>query len=205
MTRAECRWIVERLSRTNKAQILDIGGGTHYSRLKVQPYVAYDLYRPLLLKKNRIVVLDRGIVHRKKDVVYSIPLEILSRFVSLFPSLLSRLSSVLPLAQTIFGDCHEISQPDERYDVVFLLNVLEHVKNPVQVLTEAVRVLKKGGLAFVSIPEICPYHPAPIDTQLRMKLDELASFASSHLRVLDKNSVADEPSCTVSILYGIKE
>jgi len=205
MIHAECQWIVERLSGTSRAQILDIGGGTHYDRLKVQSYVAYDLYRPLLLKKNRIVVLDRGIVHRKKDVVYSIPLEILSRFVGLFPPLLSRISSVLPLAKTIFSDCHQIPEPDERYDIVFLLNVLEHVTNPARVLTEAVRVLKKGGFAFVSVPEICPYHPAPIDTGLRMKLDELTSFVSPYLKVFDQASVSDEPSCTVSILSCVKE
>ncbi len=205
MTSAECQWIVKRFAGIKPAKVLDIGGGTHYFRLKVQSYVGFQLYRPLLMNKNRIEVLDRSLVHRKKDILYSIPLEILSRFVTLFPFLWSKLSSVLPLAKTIFSDCHKITQPDESYDVIFLLNVLEHVVDPKKVLSEAVRVLKKGGVAFVSIPEICPFHPAPIDTGLRMKPAEIASFVSSHLTVMDQDSVFDEPSCTVSILQGRKE
>lgn len=205
MTRAECRWIVERLATIRNIQILDIGGGTHYDRLRVQPYIGSDLYRPLMRNRNRIKALDRGLINRKKDVIYSVPLEILSRVVSFFPDLLFGISSVLPLATTVLGDCHEIPQRDESYDVVFLLSVLEHVTDPKQVLSEAVRVLKKGGKAFVSIPDICPYHPSPIDTGLRMKPDEISSFVSSHLKVYDAASLCDEPACTVSIAYCRKE
>ena len=45
---------------------------------------------------------------------------------------------------------------DERFDNVFMIEVLEHVHNPWGALTEIRRVLKPGGVFTVSVPN--PYH-----------------------------------------------
>ncbi len=205
MIENECHWIVKRLQDLKGASILDIGGGTHYYRLQVQSWVGYQLYRPLILQKNRIDVLEEKLVFRKKDILFSIPVELISRLVTPFTFLRRAFSPFLPLARTIFGDCQHIDTVQEgSYDVVFLLSVLEHVVDPLRAVSQAAKVLKKGGLACISIPEICPYHPAPIDTELRLNPDELAKFVSPFFQVIKKDSCSDEVGTRVSILYGQK-
>lgn len=44
--------------------------------------------------------------------------------------------------------------PDCRFDSVLLDNVLEHIVNPVPLLTEIRRVLKSGGLLLVGVPGV---------------------------------------------------
>ncbi|SIR41245.1 Methyltransferase domain-containing protein [Bosea sp. TND4EK4] len=49
-----------------------------------------------------------------------------------------------------FGEA--IPFPDETFDIVFSTNVLEHVADPAQVVSEIVRVLKPGGSAQIIVP-----------------------------------------------------
>jgi len=203
--RAECDWITKRLEDVEDQSILDLGGGTHHHRFRIPPYIAYELYRPLLLQRNRLAVLEQRLIQRKKDIVFSLPVELLSRVVSWVTPLKRWIASRIPLACTILGDSQNIPLSEESYDGVFALSLLEHVTDPARVLSEARRILKKGGFAFVSIPEIYPYHPSPIDTGLRLKPDELVSFVSPHFAVLDHGSLAEEPSCRVSIVYCRKQ
>jgi 2-polyprenyl-6-hydroxyphenyl methylase / 3-demethylubiquinone-9 3-methyltransferase len=44
------------------------------------------------------------------------------------------------------GDATALDEPDASFDVVCALDLLEHVEDPSQVVTEAARVLKPGGL-----------------------------------------------------------
>jgi SAM-dependent methyltransferase len=46
--------------------------------------------------------------------------------------------------------------PDESFDYVFTIEVLEHVHNPWEALTEIRRVLRPGGVLILSVPN--PYH-----------------------------------------------
>lgn len=43
--------------------------------------------------------------------------------------------------------------PDERFDAVVLKDVLEHVRDPVELVLETRRVLKPGGQVFASSPD----------------------------------------------------
>jgi ubiquinone/menaquinone biosynthesis C-methylase UbiE len=43
---------------------------------------------------------------------------------------------------------------DNSYDLVFLIEVLEHVHNPQKALSEIYRVLKPGGTLIFSVPFI---------------------------------------------------
>jgi SAM-dependent methyltransferase len=50
-------------------------------------------------------------------------------------------------------------------DVAVCDNLLEHIKNPVLVVAEIKRVLKKDGLVYVGVPFIINYHSSPDDFQ----------------------------------------
>jgi ubiquinone/menaquinone biosynthesis C-methylase UbiE len=52
----------------------------------------------------------------------------------------------------IVGDAHELKFKANTFDAVVVLEVLEHVFKPKQVLKEVKRVLKKGGYAVFLVP-----------------------------------------------------
>ncbi len=47
---------------------------------------------------------------------------------------------------------------DESFDIVYSANVLEHTGDPPQVLREAVRVLRKGGVLHMEVPNFLSYY-----------------------------------------------
>jgi SAM-dependent methyltransferase len=50
-----------------------------------------------------------------------------------------------------------------RYDVVLLINVLEHIFEYRQLLGEAARILRPRGRVVIVVPFLFPYHPSPND------------------------------------------
>lgn len=52
------------------------------------------------------------------------------------------------------GDLDHALFPDNHFDVVTLCHVIEHVHNPVNVMKECLRILKPGGLLWLSTPNI---------------------------------------------------
>lgn len=54
---------------------------------------------------------------------------------------------------TIQADAHKIPFPDATFDIVFHQGFLEHFSNPLELLLEQVRVLKKGGYLVVDVPQ----------------------------------------------------
>lgn len=50
-------------------------------------------------------------------------------------------------------DARELSFKDESFDVVFHQGLLEHFKDPLAILKEHVRVVKKGGYLLVDVPQ----------------------------------------------------
>ena len=55
--------------------------------------------------------------------------------------------------QPILGDAFHIPAPDNSFDVVFHQGLLEHFREPIGILQENVRVLKKGGVLLVDVPQ----------------------------------------------------
>ena len=61
----------------------------------------------------------------------------------------------------IVGDAMNMPLEDNSYDSVICFQVLEHVDDPLKLLTEANRVLKPNGLAIFTVPQTNILHDAP--------------------------------------------
>ena len=57
----------------------------------------------------------------------------------------------------------EMDFKDNKFDVVFIYEVLEHVERPFEASNELFRVLKPGGTLLLSTPFILGIHDAPYD------------------------------------------
>lgn len=70
-------------------------------------------------------------------------------------------------AKTAPDITHDLETPllvdDALYDGVLLINVLEHIFNYKELLSESVRVLKPGGQTVIIVPFLFPVHPSPSD------------------------------------------
>lgn len=63
----------------------------------------------------------------------------------------------------IVADAESLPFQTDSIDAIVSESMLEHVPHPTLVAREMVRVLKKGGMAYVSAPFIHPYHASPDD------------------------------------------
>lgn len=62
-----------------------------------------------------------------------------------------------------FADAKELPFGEGTVNTVLMLDVLEHLPDPVRALAEANRVLASGGSIVVSVPFLYPVHDAPYD------------------------------------------
>ena len=66
------------------------------------------------------------------------------------------------------GTLRSAGFPSESFDVVTILDVIEHLTDPVTELKEAYRVLKPGGLLVVSTPNVNSLIPSIVNTERRL-------------------------------------
>jgi SAM-dependent methyltransferase len=63
----------------------------------------------------------------------------------------------------IFGSADNLPFPENSFDTVMLIQVLEHVEEPQVILNEISRVLKPEGKLIFAVPFIYPEHETPRD------------------------------------------
>ncbi|HEY3629510.1 MAG TPA: methyltransferase domain-containing protein [Jatrophihabitantaceae bacterium] len=83
--------------------------------------------------------------------------------------------------ETVVADAHDLPLPDAGFDAVLLRYVLQHVATPARVLSEAVRVLRPGGLLLVvevdgALPGLVePYFPEVVPIYARVSTVQSAA------------------------------
>src|SRR3989344_877220 len=60
-------------------------------------------------------------------------------------------------------DARKMSFPDDSFDTVLSFQVLEHIDDTTATVREMYRVLKRGGVAIVTMPFLFPQHGDPSD------------------------------------------
>ena len=65
----------------------------------------------------------------------------------------------------VFANGKQLPFSDACADAVVCLEVIEHVDDPVRLVSEISRVLRPGGRLFLSVPFLYPIHDAPYDFQ----------------------------------------
>lgn len=64
----------------------------------------------------------------------------------------------------LVADAHDLHMvEDDSVDFVASVSVLEHVKYPNKVIAEMHRILKPGGIIYINVPFIFPFHADPND------------------------------------------
>lgn len=63
----------------------------------------------------------------------------------------------------VVGDAHKLPFRDDSLDGALIQGVLEHVRDPIQVVEEIFRALKPGAPVFAEVPFIQHYHLDPVD------------------------------------------
>ena len=64
----------------------------------------------------------------------------------------------------LVADAHDLHMvQSDSVDFVTTVSVLEHVRYPQKVVSEIFRILKPGGIVYVNVPFIFPYHADPDD------------------------------------------
>jgi len=63
-----------------------------------------------------------------------------------------RLCRAKGLSEVLLGDIFHLPFPEAAFDLVVAMDVIEHVDDDVGALREILRILKPGGLAYITVP-----------------------------------------------------
>lgn len=87
----------------------------------------------------------------------------------------------------VYGDALSLPLAAESFDVVLLIEVLEHINDSERLLEQIHRVLKPGGNVIMSLPFLYPVHDAPRDFVRLTKygIEHLANRCKFDIEVCD--------------------
>jgi ubiquinone/menaquinone biosynthesis C-methylase UbiE len=133
----------------------------YYQSLKVDPFQKYWHRRRFeeigkLIEPVKGKVLDVGsadgmfskVILDKTNASELVGVEVLEKSVNWAKKHWRKVKKM----KFIVGDAHDLDFPNNSFDAVFCMEVLEHVVNPKKVLEGFKRVLKKGGYGIFLVP-----------------------------------------------------
>ena len=89
----------------------------------------------------------------------------------------------------LVGSAYDVPAADATADAVISCQVIEHLEKPLDALKEAHRILKPGGLLFLSFPFLYPIHAAPHDHLRFTEFYMEQALQENHFKVLEKNTI----------------
>ncbi len=84
----------------------------------------------------------------------------------------------------VLGIGEKLPFKSDVFDAIFSLSVLEHVKNPFECVQEINRVLKPGGILYVAVPFLQPFHGYP-DHYYNMTSSGLKNLFSGKFEIIE--------------------
>jgi 2-polyprenyl-3-methyl-5-hydroxy-6-metoxy-1,4-benzoquinol methylase len=117
--------IINTISGFNKvfSRVLDIGGGLGLFSMN------FKLNFPM----SSVIILDKSLYQGIKEILTKYP--------------------TLKITDYVQEDIQEETSFDSNgFDLIFALDILEHVPNPSKAIDEILRILKEDGFLFISVP-----------------------------------------------------
>jgi len=90
----------------------------------------------------------------------------------------------------VHGSALALPFSDSAFQTVVSFQVLEHVPEPQQMLSEIARVLKEGGTLILSTPQMWHLHEAPHDYYRYTKYGLIYLFRQSRLKLVEITPIA---------------
>jgi SAM-dependent methyltransferase len=102
----------------------------------------------------------------------------------------------------VYGDALNIPLKPESFDVVLLLDVMEHIGDAERLFDQVHDVLKPGGMVIVSVPFLYPLHDEPRDFA-RYSSYGLHQLTSRHNFTIEICEAIGSPLVTSTVLLNI--
>jgi SAM-dependent methyltransferase len=102
----------------------------------------------------------------------------------------------------VYSDASGLPIPDNSADVVLLLDVLEHLKDPDVALKEIHRILCKQGILIIQVPYLYPLHDEPRDFQRYSKYG-LERLAGKHGFFIKECHSSGHPVVTSALMANL--
>ncbi len=100
----------------------------------------------------------------------------------------------------IQGDAFKTPFADQTFDLVFHQGLLEHFKNPMDLLAENHRILKKGGTCLVDIPQT--FHPYTIIKKGLIAIDRWFAGWETQYTLPQLEKMLRQSGFTTTVHYG---
>ena len=111
----------------------------------------------------------------------------------------SELYSTMP---DVFGDAQTLPFATESIECVTLMDVLEHLPNPEECISEVARVLKNNGTFVIQVPFMYPIHDSPYDFQ-RWTVFGLKSLLEKYSFSIIEEDFSGNPAETAALVGNI--